>query len=134
MNIKIDFPNLDVVQAAIIASGKAGAIAAARALRSEGQDAFLNSQDEVPVDTGALKKSGRLLPEAGGVINRGGNIQVQIVYGSTAEDYAIYVHENLTAHHPHGKAKFVEGPLTRQTFGIAQRIAAKVVLAQKEVL
>lgn len=134
MDIRIDFPNLIRIQTAIIASGAAGAVAAAQALRHEGQEAFLNSQDEVPVDFGALKKSGRLLPQSGGVISDGANIKVEVVYGSTAADYAIYVHENMTAHHPHGKAKYVEGPLTRQTFGIAERIAAKVEAVQKGVL
>lgn len=29
------------------------------------------------------------------------------------QHYAIWVHENLTAHHPIGKAKFLEGPARR---------------------
>lgn len=131
MEVSIKFKNIEEVQLALIRSGKQGAIAAAKALRWEGQEAFLNSQDEVPVDTSALKQSGRLLPEAGGVITNGREVEVQIVYGSTATDYALYVHEDLTANHPHGKAKYVEDPITRQAFGISKRIAGKVEQAMK---
>ena len=35
---------------------------------------------------------------------------VDVEVGYTAS-YAIYVHENLQAHHPHGQAKFLEAPL-----------------------
>ena len=35
-----------------------------------------------------------------------------VIVGFT-QNYAIYVHENLEAHHPVGKAKFLEGPARR---------------------
>ena len=51
---------------------------------------------------------------------------VELTYGSTAVDYGIFVHENLEAHHPHGKAKYLEDPMVRQVNGISGRIADKV--------
>jgi hypothetical protein len=58
-----------------------------------------------PVDTGALKASGRtyLVPGLG----------VNIVFGEGGTvPYAVYVHENLAASHaPPGRAKFLETPL-----------------------
>ncbi len=123
--MEIYFPDLERIQKALAASGPAGVKAAARALRNEAQEAFANSQDEVPVDTGALKASGRIRPEVG-VFERGNEVYVELTYGGSATEYSIYVHENLEAYHPHGKAKYLEDPLVRQVNGIAGRIADKI--------
>ena len=134
MEVRIVFPNASLIAKEIAVAGRAGAVAAAEALRHEGQEVLARSIDEVPVDTGALKASGRLLPQQGGVIQTGNTMEVQIAFGSTAADYAVYVHENLEAHHPHGKAKYVEGPMLRQVVGISQRIADKVRATQKGII
>ena len=131
--MKIIFPDLERIQKALAESGQAGAKVAAMALRSEAQDAFAASQDEVPVDTGALKASGRVRPETG-VFTRAGEVYVELTYGGTATEYSIYVHENLEANHPHGKAKYLEDPMTRQVNGISGRIADKVERATKGML
>jgi hypothetical protein len=131
--MKVIFPDLQRIQEAITKSGPEGAKVAARALRSEAQEAFAVSQDEVPVDTGALKASGRVRPDSG-VYNRGNEVYVELTYGGTAVDYGVYVHENLEANHPHGKAKYLEDPMTRQVNGISGRIADKVERATKGML
>ena len=128
--MEVIFPDLERIQRAIIASGPAGVKAAARALRNEAQEAFAVSQDEVPVDTGALKASGRVRPEVG-VYERGNELSVELTYGGTAMEYAIIVHENLESFHPHGKAKYLEDPMSRQVQGISGRIADKVEAAMK---
>jgi hypothetical protein len=133
MDIKVKFDNLERITVALAATGKEGAREAARALRHEAQEVLTQSLDEVPVDTGALKASGRVNP-ASGVILSGENIMVEVVFGSTATSYAIPVHENLEAHHPHGKAKYLEGPLLRQLNGISGRIADRVMSTQKGML
>lgn len=56
----------------------------------------------VPVDTGTLRASGRVVAEPSG----GASCE----YGGAAGSYAIYVHEDLEAHHPVGQAKFLEEP------------------------
>ena len=128
--MKIYFPDLDRIQKALAQSGPEGVKVAARALRNEAQEAFAVSQDEVPVDTGALKASGRVRPEVG-VYESGNEVYVEITYGGAATEYSIYVHENLQAFHPHGKAKYLEDPLTRQVSGISGRIADKIERAMK---
>ena len=85
------------------------------------------SKRRVPVDTGYLKGSHYIEM----LSNRNGMPIAEI--GCTAE-YAIYVHENLEANHPHGKAKYLEDPMNRQVVGIAGRIADKVERATKGML
>ena len=61
-----------------------------------------------PVDTGALKKSGKLLVNEKHV---GENVPAIVVtYGNDKVDYAIYQHENLDYFHNIGQAKFIEQP------------------------
>ena len=131
--MKVIFPDLEKIQKALAESGPAGAKVAAMALRSEAQNAFAVSQDEVPVDTGALKASGRVRPETG-VFTRAGEVYMELTYGGTAVEYAIPVHENLENNHPHGKAKYLEDPMVRQINGISGRIADKVLRATKGML
>lgn len=55
------------------------------------------AQQKVPVDTGFLKSTGRIVQLEDGF---------EVRYDA---DYAIYVHENLEAQHPRGgQAKFLE--------------------------
>jgi hypothetical protein len=131
--MKVIFPDLERIQRALAASGPEGVKVAAKALRNEAQEAFAHSQDEVPVDTGALKASGRVRPDSG-VFSRGNDVYVEITYGGTAVDYGVYVHENLESNHPHGKAKYLEDPMMRQINGASGRIAAKVEAATKGML
>lgn len=131
--MKVVFPDLERIQRALAESGPEGVKIAARALKNEAQEAMAVSQDEVPVDTGALKASGRVLPETG-VFERGNEVYVQLVYGGTAVEYASVVHENLEAYHPHGKAKYLEDPMVRQSNGISGRIADKVERHTKGML
>lgn len=74
----------------------------------------------VPVDTGALKDSSIvMLPERTGT-----GVSVSMGYGGAARDYAVYVHENLTARHaPPTQAKFLEEPLMAASKGMAARLA-----------
>lgn len=82
----------------------------------------------VPVDTGALRSSGHVQPpvEAGPVVT------VTLGYGGPAGatvkgayvGYAIYVHENLTARHPVGQAKYLEQPLLEALPDLPAAIAA----------
>lgn len=63
------------------------------------------SQKLCPVKTGALRNSARTRAEG-----TGKNTVVTISY---SQSYAIFVHENLDAYHPHGQAKFLEEPARR---------------------
>jgi len=78
------------------------------------------SQLIVPIDTGALKNSAFTR-------SRGSGLDTKVGVGYTQE-YAIYVHEDLTARHAPGKtAKFLEIPVRRyqrQILAIVKKAAA----------
>ena len=61
------------------------------------------SQPLVPVDTGALKRSGRVEPAKNGAS--------VLVYGGGPINYAGYVHYILTNKHKVGQAQYVGQPL-----------------------
>ena len=73
-----------------------------------------------PVDTGILKSSGIVLPA---VVAPSG-VEVTLGYGGNATEYARVVHEDLSAHHTVGQAKYLETPFNQATPGAAGRIAA----------
>jgi hypothetical protein len=88
-----------------------------RGLRKAGLFLLRQSLKVVPVDTGALKNSGRLH-----ITGSGFGTIVWIEYGM---NYAIYVHENMSARHKPGKiAKFVETPM-RENAGKISAILLK---------
>ena len=80
---------------------------------------FEQSQEEVPVLTGALKASGYLAKRSW----RGKQI-VEIGYGKGGNPpYAAMVHENLEAYHyAPTKAKYLEDPIIQQADEIQRRI------------
>ncbi len=79
---------------------------AEQGLKKAGMFLLRKSQQVCPVDTGALKNSGRMHTSGSGF-----NMIVWIEY---LQAYAIYVHENTQAYHrPPTQAKFVEGPMRR---------------------
>jgi hypothetical protein len=74
-----------------------------------------------PVDTGALRSSGQVdIPSIG---------MRSVVTMGFHTDYAIFVHEDLSAHHPVGQAKFLETavnsrrPVIEQAMAVAMRAA-----------
>lgn len=87
-------------------------MAAGEAINAEAEHELVLTQEQVPVETGALKSSGRVEPADDST-----TVASVIAYGGPAGsgpgqevdvDYAMAVHENLEAHHPQGKAKYVE--------------------------
>lgn len=79
------------------------------------------SQKVVPVDTGNLKNSATTRVDDS---NKGFDAQVTVGYTA---NYAVYVHENLTARHAPGKtAKFLEGPAREMRAEIANIIEAEI--------
>lgn len=68
------------------------------------KEVYKDSQKIVPVDTGALRKSGAWEPS----VKIGGHRVATVSYET---EYAVEVHENLTNYHePPTKAKFLEEP------------------------
>lgn len=102
-----------------------------RALYAEAQRILAESQPLVPVETGALRSSGYVAPPE----RNGDAITVELGYGGvaamvnpktgeTAAHYALYVHENLEAHHPVGQALYLQTPFDAARPAMAGRIAA----------
>jgi hypothetical protein len=101
---------------------RAWPMAALAALKAEAEIEMAESQERVPVDTGLLRASGYVAePEAHGSI-----LSVELGYGGAASDYAVIVHEDLDAIHPHGEAKYLEGPLVESEPYLAARIGRRL--------
>lgn len=82
----------------------------------------VSKTDYVPVDTGALRASGHVQP----AVWQGAKVEVEFGFGGPAAPYALYVHENLTAHHPVGQAKYLESPLLAAVQGMPGVMARRV--------
>jgi hypothetical protein len=102
--------------------------AAKRAVRAGGADGlkavsesiFAESQREVPVQTGALKRSGKLIIDEE-------HLTAEISYGEGLPDArAAIIHEKLEIHHPDGKAKYLENPTTAAAPRVGPIIAAAI--------
>jgi len=100
----------------LIVLGQAARQAVGRELYLSGQEIMAESRDECPVDTGNLRRSGQVIQDADGAVEL-----------SYPVDYAVYVHENLEANHPIGKAKFLEDPVNRALPELPQRIAEAIL-------
>ena len=79
------------------------------------QDILDDSNALVPVDSGNLQRSGEIY-----VDNQN---KVQVYY---TEDYAIYVHEDLSTNHPNGEAKFLEKSINKNKKKLEKAIAAEL--------
>ena len=75
-------------------------------------------EEFVPVDKGVLKGSIHTTKPK----FRRGSVSVSVVAGGPAKDYALAVHENLTARHPVGQAKYLETPFLQAQLSIKQAI------------
>lgn len=93
-----------------------------KALYQEAQIEMTEAKRRTPVDTGTLRASGTVHEPT----QEGDRISVLLSFGGAASGYAIYVHENLTAFHKTGSAKFLESVLNESRPYIAQRIAARM--------
>jgi len=97
---------------------------AANALFEEAQIEMTEAKQRTPVDTGALRASGRVHPPK--IV--GHDISVALTFGGPAVDYAIVVHEDLDAVHPVGQAKFLELTLNESRPHLLQRVARRIDL------
>ncbi|MBC8587108.1 HK97-gp10 family putative phage morphogenesis protein [Paratissierella segnis] len=87
------------------------------ALLDCGNDLQQKSVDITPKDTGTLR---------GSAFTEAENTSKPSVIVGFDEEYAIFVHENLEAHHPVGQAKFLEQPLNENKDKYVKHIGDKV--------
>ena len=92
---------------------------AKKALRQEGNIILNDSVKQTPVEFGDLRRSGTVeeVKETKTVY------EIAIGFNTT---YAAAVHENLNAHHPVGKAKYLEDPLMARAPNISKNVAKRV--------
>lgn len=95
------------------------------AVRAELDIEATESQRRTPVLTGALRASHLVSVEA---TRR--DVTGRISVGGVAAPYALYVHENLEAHHNVGQAKFLESTLAESKPFLAARIAKRIPLSE----
>lgn len=92
----------------------------AAALFLQGNLTMTAAKRDTPVDTGALRGSGHVdAPQMSA-----DSATVQLGFGGPSAPYAVYVHENLSARHPSGKAKFLEGAMQVRAAKFASEMAA----------
>lgn len=108
--LTVEVVNLDKVINSLSALGGQIIAVAGDAAHQEADRVFPITQEQVPVNTHALQNTGRVEE----VENEGDEITVSIAYGDADVDYALVVHEDLEAKHPHGKAKYVEDPVREE--------------------
>jgi hypothetical protein len=91
------------------------------AVYREAEREMTMAKELTPVDTGALRASGRVE----GPDHEGGAVVFHLAYGGPAIEYALRVHEDLMMHHTVGQAKFLETPV-REEVG-SGRAAARIM-------
>lgn len=92
--------NTAAVEARIRALGVAMLAGAQRGVDKCAQELLTRSVGDCPIEEGTLQRSGRVVSRGDGSAGVG--------FGSGgAEEYAVYVHEDGTAHHDHGTAHFL---------------------------
>lgn len=97
-------------------------LAAAGAIFEEGANIIAKAKPLTPVDTGALVGTGAVqLPKVSGAV-----AEVEFGFGGPSASYAVVVHEDLTANHTVGQAKFLEQPMDEAAEGMDDRIAERM--------
>lgn len=97
-----------------------------KALYEEANEAFLLSQEVVPIQYGPLKASGRVSEP----MYEGNTAKVEITYGGSSAPYAAYVHEippSRARHDPPTRWKYLENPVSLVAEGMAERMAVRVL-------
>jgi hypothetical protein len=85
---------------------------------------YRESQQLVPVATGALRDSGRVTKKP---IGASGFPETAVEYGNENVTYAVYVHENLEVEHKAPtQAKYLEVPLLKNRDHLKTIVAARL--------
>ena len=101
----------------------------AAAAKAEMEIEKRESQRRTPVLTGKLRDDHKVQEP----VISGNTISVTITVGGPEVPYAVEVHENLSAFHPTGQAKFLESTLMESEKFMAARIARRVELDERRL-
>ncbi|MGE3510708.1 MAG: HK97 gp10 family phage protein [Vicinamibacterales bacterium] len=106
LSLKIDISTLTE---ALQKLSKAGSKAGLDAAYAQAEIIMTEAKRNTPVDTGALRSSGHVTVDR----RTTKRFDVFMKFGGAANAYAVFVHEDLRAHHPVGSAKFLENAINR---------------------
>jgi hypothetical protein len=95
---------------------------AGAALRKETEIEATEARKRTPVDTGNLRGT----VHAEGPERKGRTISCDVVAGSSSEDYAFIVHEDMDAHHRVGQAKYIESTINESAPHMLERVASRL--------
>jgi len=118
--ISVQIKGLDELARALQRLAQRAPAQAGRLLVRQAEGIMGTAKALCPVDTGALRASGHVQAP----VVDGSRISVTLGFGGPAAPYAVYVHENLTAHHPVGQAKFLERAVLDALPALRSEIAA----------
>jgi len=120
--VKVDWDGIDrLIRGLAVVGADAGKIAV-QSLNAEAQLVFRDSQRQVPYRKGALRSSGRVEPAT----IDGSTISVEITYGSTAAQYALFVHE-IPKNYNHGKKDhYLSDPVEAAAPHMGERISKRI--------
>lgn len=122
----IQITGVDQLKRALAEAGSLATDALAAAMVEEQEAVITDAKTNyVPVDTGALRGSGAVLPPQ----VSGTRIEVVSGFGGAASGYAVPVHERMGVAHPVGSAKYLELPFNKRASKIPSNLAARVARA-----
>lgn len=119
MAFEFDIKGLDSIATALSDLVRKVPEVAAQALREEAEIEMEEAKRRTPVDTGALRASGRVTSSEDG-------LEATLSFGNTAVDYALKVHEDTEAFHDDGQAKYLESVLVESAPHLPVRIANRM--------
>jgi hypothetical protein len=124
--IRVDIKGTKELERQLRRLGTNAPAALARELFTEASLIMTEADKIVPIDTGALRLSGRVEQPR---IN-GSSVSVQMGFGGPSAAYAFFVHEAVGANfkRPGAQAKFLEKPTKEAARGMAGRIARRLKL------
>lgn len=111
--------DLGVLVSGVLAERRQAAVAA---LYAEAELIATASRVGTPVDTGELRGSTHVVPPE----TQGRDTVIVVAVGGPAAPYALYVHEDLEAHHDVGGPKFLETAAREAADGLTARVMARV--------
>lgn len=132
--LSLELKGLDELEAKLNAMATQIPGEVGNALRAEAEIEMTEAKKRTPLRYGALRASGHVT----GPVQEGDTQTVTLGFGGpagignqgetnqTEVGYAIFVHENLSALHPIGQAKFLESTILESIPYLAERIAARI--------
>lgn len=126
LEIKLTVPDLSNLIAMFDNAASILQTAVAPALYTKANKIMTEAKKLTPVDTGALRSSGHVEPP----VISGQSVEVALGFNTP---YALYVHENLAAHHPVGQAKYLETPMVEAAKSLGPEIGIAIQASMNKI-